>query len=274
MESIKHKTISRTASAVLAPFLDKGKAWFTFAEVRRLFPTVTPAAMRVQLKRMADNGLLLRIRPGVYFIIPFEREASSFLPDWHLLAAPLAAGSPHYIGYYSALQLHGLTTQPSLQEQIVVPVQIKKIILRGVTFQFITHNPRHFWGMKKEWADNFNQVFVSDLEKTFIDCLYHPNFAGGVSEIAKAIHAARNKINYEKLLSDILRFDAQVVVKRLGYLLELMQMGKSIVSTLQEHRSSSLAPLDFSIPSRGKIISRWNIRQNIEPETILSALET
>ena len=39
------------------------------------------------------------------------------MPDWHLLTEPLACGE-HYIGYYSALQIHNLITQPSLKEQI------------------------------------------------------------------------------------------------------------------------------------------------------------
>jgi len=36
----------------------------------------------------------------------------------------------NYIGYYSALQIHNLITQPSLNEQIVVSEQLKPSILK------------------------------------------------------------------------------------------------------------------------------------------------
>lgn len=46
-------------------------------------------------------------------------------PDWHLIAEYLAQHADHYVGYYSALQIHNLITQPTLKEQIVVSKQIR-----------------------------------------------------------------------------------------------------------------------------------------------------
>ena len=37
------------------------------------------------------------------------------------------------------------------------------------------------------WIDNFNKVLCSDLEKTFLDCLFKPDYAGGIVEVARAI---------------------------------------------------------------------------------------
>ncbi|MDR1883698.1 MAG: hypothetical protein LBR26_13080, partial [Prevotella sp.] len=80
--------------------------------------------IRILAKRMTDEGLLMRIRDGIYYIIPYEQNSATFMPDWHLLAEPLTAQN-HYIGYYSALQIHQLITQPSIKEQIVINRQIK-----------------------------------------------------------------------------------------------------------------------------------------------------
>ena len=49
------------------------------------------------------------------------------------------------------------------------------------------------------WIDNFNKVKCSDLEKTFIDCLFMPNYAGGIVEVARAIYISKDKINFDKL---------------------------------------------------------------------------
>jgi predicted transcriptional regulator of viral defense system len=224
---------------------------------------------------MTDEGLIMRVRDGVYYIIPFEQDSATFMPDWHLLAEPLV-GQMFYIGYYSALQIHQLITQPSLKEQIVVNRQIKSSEkeIKGVRFQFIYHNEKHFFGYKKVWIDNFNRVFCSDLEKTIVDCLYKPNYAGGIVEVAKAIYMAKDKINCEVLLKYALQFDAQVVIKRLGYLLELLKIETPIIAALQKERSASIALLDTEAPKNGKILARWNIQQNADIETVKSSILT
>ncbi|MFV0469125.1 MAG: hypothetical protein ACK5MK_09400 [Dysgonomonas sp.] len=114
---------------------------------------------------MVNEGLLLRVKDGVFYIIPYEQDSLNYIPDWHLLAEP-SAGKHYYIGYYSALQIHNLITQPSIKEQIVVDRQIKPSIveIKGTKFQFIYHNPKHFFGYKKTWIDSFNKVLCSDLE--------------------------------------------------------------------------------------------------------------
>ncbi|MDR2384946.1 MAG: hypothetical protein LBD80_04695 [Tannerella sp.] len=198
------------------------------------------------------------------------------MPDWHLLAEPLTRGGEYYIGYYSVLQIHQLITQPSLKEQIVVKKRIKpaETEIKGVKFQFIYPNDKYFFGYRKTWIDNFNKVYCSDLEKTFVDCLYKPDYMGGIIEIAKAIVMAKDKINFDTLLKYVLQFDAQVVIKRLGYLLELLQIETPIIETLFKERSSSIALLDTDASKEGKVLSRWNIQQNIDIETIKNVILT
>lgn len=275
MQDIKHKNISNTESKILKTFIDRSKNWFSLVDADRYLPELAGNPIRIHLKRMTDEGLIMRVRDGIYYIIPFEQDSETFMPDWHLLAEPLV-GQNFYIGYYSALQIHQLITQPSLKEQIVVNKQIKpkEKEIKGVKFQFIYHNEKHFFGYKKIWIDYFNKVYCSDLEKTIIDCLYKPDYAGGIVEIAKAIFIVKEKIKYDTLLIYALQFDTQVVIKRLGYLLELLQIDTSIIETLQKNRSNAVALLDTEAPKNGKILSRWNIQQNIEIETIKSAILT
>jgi predicted transcriptional regulator of viral defense system len=64
------------------------------------------------------------------------------------------------------------------------------------------------------------------------------------------------------------------VIKRLGYLLELLNIETSIIKILLNHRSASIALLDTETPRSGKILSRWNIQQNIDIETIKNSILT
>jgi predicted transcriptional regulator of viral defense system len=227
---------------------------------------------------MTKRGLLMRLKAGVYYIIPYEEDAESFMPDWHSVAEYLvsSASGRHYIGYYSALQIHDLISQPSLKEQIVVSKQIRpsKIKIKNVRFQFIYHNEKHFFGAKKIWIDSFNQVSCSDLEKTFIDCLFKPEYAGGVVETARAIYASREKIKFDKLLDYAVRFASQAVIKRLGFLLEILDFNHEIIGELERIKTASYVVLDTELPRAGKRISRWSIQQNLETETIKSAIYT
>jgi len=232
--------------------------------------------MNQLLSDMTMRGLLMRIKDGVYYIIPFEKDPESFMPDWHLLTENLVNGIDHYIGYYSALQIHNLITQPSLKQQIVVAKQIRPSIInvKKVPFQFIYHNPDHFFGVKKMWVDNFHKVKCSDLEKTIIDCLFKPDYAGGIVEIATAIYISRDKIQYDKLLAYAQQFNSQAVIKRLGFLLESLEINQPITKELRKRRTASYVVLDTELPKDGKLLSKWSIMQNIDIETIKSAIFT
>jgi len=273
---MKQKNISYQSNNLLAFFLSKGKLCFTYLEALEALQDIAPNATRQLISDMVKRGLLMRIRNGLYYIIPFDQNPETFMPDWHLLASPLTKGYEYYIGYYSALQLHQLITQPSLTEMIVTNHQLKPSVIkvRDVTFQFIYHNKTHFFGTTEIWADSFDKVMCSDLEKTFVDCLFKPEYGGGIVEIGKALFQARTIIDFEKLLDYCKQFSSQAVIKRLGFLLELLKIGEPIIEKLQDLKTTSYILLDTEMEKDGKNLSRWNIRQNVDSETIENALLT
>jgi len=273
---MKTKLISTQPSEILAHFNQMGQDCFDYSEAQLALPNSSSNALKELLSVMVKRGLLMRLKKGLYYIIPYEKDADSFMPDWHIVASHLTKENEYYIGYYSALQIHNLITQPSLKEQIVVPKQIRpsKIKIKNVDFQFIYHNKKHFFGSKKIWIDSYNKVLCSDLEKTIIDCLFKPDYAGGIVEIAKAIHNSKENIQFDKLLEYAERFQSKAVIKRLGFLLELLEIKTNIIPKLRKLKTASYVLLDTELPKSGKLISRWSIQQNLETETIKSAIYT
>jgi predicted transcriptional regulator of viral defense system len=273
---MKNKYISIQSGALLSHFLEKNQDRFGYQEAFTALPNSKEGAVRELLSDMTRRGLLLRLRKGTYQIIPYEQDAATYLPDWHLTAAGVVKDADYYIGYYSALQLHNLITQPSLKEQVVVPKQLRPstLTIQNVTFQFIYHNPTHFFGAKKMWIDNFHQVLCSDLEKTFVDCLFKPDYAGGIVEVAKALNTAKRQLQFDKLLTYVERFQSKAVSKRLGFLLELLDIDTPIIDALQKAKTASYVPLDTELPKSGPMISRWSVQQNLDTETIKSAIYT
>jgi predicted transcriptional regulator of viral defense system len=273
---MKYKYISTQSNELLSYFNEQNRNCFDYSLAFKALPDAKASAVRELLSDMTRRGLLMRLKAGVYFIIPYEQNAEHFMPDWHLIAEHLVNNAKYYIGYYSALQIHSLITQPSLKEQIVVSKQIRpsEIKIKEVTFQFIYHNDKHFFGAKKMWIDSFNKVLCSDLEKTFIDCLFKPDYAGGIVEVARAIYTSKDNIDYDKLLEYARKFDSQAVIKRLGFLLEILDINTHIMVELKQMKTDSYVVLDTELPNTGKRISRWSIQQNLETETIKSAIYT
>jgi predicted transcriptional regulator of viral defense system len=275
-ETMKHKLISTQSSEILTHFHALGQEWFDSSEALAALPHSSPGAVNELLSDMVRRGLLLRLKQSLYCIIPYNQDPETFMPDWHLLAEPLSNGTNHYIGYYSALQIHQLITQPSLKEQIVVAQQIKPshLKIKDVHFQFIYHNEQHFFGSKKIWIDAYHKVWCSDLEKTLVDCAFKPEYAGGIVEVAKALALAKDRIDFDKLIDYTLQFNSQAVIKRLGFILETLNLDRGTIRLLQKLKTNSYVLLDTELPKSGKRLSRWSIQQNLETETIQSALFT
>lgn len=274
--TIRNKHISRKSNELLSYFNERERFCFGYTEAFSALPKSGKSAVKELLSDMTKRGLLMRLKEGVYYIIPYEQNAESFMPDWHLIPEYIVKDAKYYIGYYSALQIHSLITQPSLKEQIVVSKQIRPSVIKikNIPFQFICHNTDHFFGIKKVWIDNFHKVQCSDLEKTIIDCLFKPDYAGGIVEIARAISISAKQIKFDKLLEYATRFKSQAVIKRLGFLLELLEINNPIMEKLVEEKTASYVLLDTELPKSGKMISRWGIHQNLETETIKSAIYT
>ena len=268
--------ISTKSNNILTYFNKLEQDCFVYAEAEKVLPDSSNSALKELLSDMVKRGLLMRLKKGMYYMIPFEKDAASFMPDWHIIAGHITKGEAHYIGYYSALQIHNLITQPSLKEQIVVQKQVRPslIKIKNIEFQFVYHNEKHFFGAKKIWIDSFNRVLCSDLEKTFIDCLFKPDYAGGIVEVARAIYTSKDKIKYDKLFEYAERFKSQAVIKRLGFLLEILEIETDITTKLNNLKTASYVLLDTELPKSGKMISRWSIQQNLETETIKSAIYT
>ena len=270
------RTISKQEGILLQHFNQKNQTCFTTTQAAELYTSLSKNNIHKILSHMTQKGLLMRIKEGLYCIIPYEQDPLSFIPDWHLLVPYLVKNDHYYIGYFAALQIHQLNTQPSLKEQIVVNYQIQPatITIKDIPFQFIYHNSKHFFGYQKTWVNSFHQVNCSDIEKTILDSLFRPKYSGGITEVAKALYLAKDKIDMHKLFAYTQNFQSQAVIKRLGFILETLAIRDPILEKLRPTKSASIIPLDPEIPPMGKIVTRWSIQQNIDTFTLQSSIYT
>jgi len=248
---------------------------FALAQLAAYFGKMSKADYEF-VEDLARKGWLTQLKPGLYALNPREEQKLKYMPNWHKVAEALAYPRDYYIGYYSALQIHELITQPALREYLVMTEQVSPKIRRilDVPFEMICLKENRFFGYKKTWINDHDKVYCSDLEKTIIDCLSKPKYAGGIEGIVKAMDKARNKIKANTLVEYAIKFDAQSVMKRLGYVLDLMELFPTEQNILLELISDSYTKLDPSIKIKGRYHRKWRIEDNVDIKELLQTTRT
>jgi len=250
---------------------------FTFQDVLLEYPDANRIYLSRVLSGMVKNGMLIKLNRNLYHIVPSSADPKKYIPDWHLVARYLMKGKKYYIGYYSAMQVHGLITQPSVKEIIVTNFQVKPAIkkIRGIEFQFVYHIEPRFFGFKNTWIDKHNKVMVSDLEKTFIDALTRPHLSGGLVEIGKALYESKEKIDCQKLVHYLNRNKIEATKKRFLFLVDLLGLtwSNNYVEMLKK-MGPSFPVLDTTGPNQGRKDSRFGLKINIDVSTIKNSIFT
>jgi predicted transcriptional regulator of viral defense system len=250
---------------------------FTYKDVLREYPNTHKIQLSKILAGMVEKGMLIKLNRDLYHIVPTNLDANSYIPDWHLVAKYLMKGKRYYIGYYSAMQIHGLITQPSLTEIIVTDLQIKPSVkkIQGTKFQFVYHTKERFFGYENVWINQNEKVSASDLEKTLVDAVTRPHLCGGLVEIGKAIHESKGKVDEQRLIDYFTRNNNYAAKKRYLFLIDLLGMEwTSYHEGMLKNTGTSYPLLDTSGPDQGRKDSRFGLKINIDTETIKNSIYT
>ena len=86
-----NKYISAQSNDLLNHFIRSGKECFYFTEALSAWPDSNRKTVRALLSDMVRRVLLLRLNRGLYYVIPFEKDSESFMPNWHLVAENLVS---------------------------------------------------------------------------------------------------------------------------------------------------------------------------------------
>jgi len=269
------KALGEVEARLLASLASQNKLIFTIKEAQTVTGSSMPAVHSL-VSGLVKKKWLIRLVQGKYLIVPLEAgEEGEHTENWFVIAKNLIEPKPYYLSHYSALDIHEMLSQPALTVYISSPIRrISKQIL-GATFRFIFTKQEDLWGIEESWVTSTQQVKVSDLERTIIDCLDRPDLCGGISEAAKGIWMKRNEIDYQKLVDYAKKYDKKSVIKRLGFILDIYSLGnETSLSNLKKELTSSYTLFDPSLPASGKYKSSWKVRANIEPEELIEITKT
>ncbi|MBU4241351.1 MAG: hypothetical protein KKE43_07625 [Actinobacteria bacterium] len=262
------KSLGRSSSRLLIALAENDRNVFSFRDAVGILKS-NDAATRKLMSDLVKRKWIIQLSRGRYLVVPLSAgEKAEVSENWYVIAKYLVQPRPYYISHYSAMEIHRMTTQPISTVFVSAPHRKKDVLALGATFHFVSLVPSRMWGTTGEWATSTERVEVSDLERTIVDSLNNPRLCGGVSEIAKGIHARKGDIDYVKLLEYIERFGSNAVAKRLGFLMELYGMNNETVERLRRVSNLSYVLLDPSLPAMGRHWHRWRLRLNVNPEEL------
>ena len=217
--------------------------------------------------------MLCKITRDNYHIIPLNADPETYAPDGHQVAKYIMQNKEYYIGYGSAMKIHGLTLQSELKEYqlkeyVVTKKQIKPAMRSawGVTYQFIKHDATRFFGFNSIWINQLEKAMVSDLERTIVDIATKPQFSGGIVEVGTAIFQAKDRTDHEKLFYYFARNMNKSAKKRFLFLTDLLGLEWTTDhERMMEELGPGISLLDPAAPDQGRKMRKFGLKINVDP---------
>jgi predicted transcriptional regulator of viral defense system len=240
------------------------KRFFTIEEARQILGHQKEDPTSQFLERLRNKGWIMRIKRGVYVTVPLSAGEETN-PQVHEFHVAMHLVSPAAIAYWTALNHHGMTEQLPrtvfIATNHLVRYPPKEVL--WFSYKIVSLRTHRYFGIVQDWVEDgpFN---ITDKEKTIIDGLDLPENVGGVGEIAKALRTSWNQLNRDKLFQYAVRIGNAAVVKRLGFLLETLQLDEPEPLRREAQRSKGYPLLDPRLPRKGKHSRRWGLLVNVE----------
>ncbi|RJQ16845.1 hypothetical protein C4573_02155 [Candidatus Woesearchaeota archaeon] len=226
---------------------------FTLTDVKAITKNYQVAKNTIQ--RLLAKNYIKRIHKGLYHIVPFGDE--QYVPDPILVASRLR--KKYYFSLVTALQIHDLAES----QNIYIASDVNKK-LRIYNRDYYIYKTKSFFGVEERVIGN-QKVKVSDMERTFLDCLLHLELLGGLDNFLAIGKDAT--VNQSKLVDYIKNYRLKKLYSLAGYALEQLQADEKTLEKLEKklgkkvyyiEKKSRYAQLvdRFKKP---KLIKRWNL---------------
>jgi len=210
------------------------------------------------IENLVQKKLLSRIERGKYCRYSFR--------DENVIGYKLSEDSA--IGYWSALNKHGLTEQ--FPNSIFIQTTKRKAdkSVFGVAYKFIQVSKSKITGIEKLGFGNHTYQ-MTDVEKTIIDCFDLPQYSGGYAELIRAFNQAN--LNSEKMITYCKAINNIAIIKRMGYLAELLDKKgmKSFINFALKEVNEKYNLFDPFGIEEGEFVNKWRLRLNLSSEEIL-----
>lgn len=244
-------------------------------DVGDLTPTIRQMRGRGELTQL--DGLHDLYQVTVPYAAPGAGDERETLFEAHPYAA---------LSHLSALMFHGLTEQMSKVLMATIPADGRGGLLpmgtdpadwkevpaphgrtpdtiHGRSVDWILVKPERFFGFAEYQPLGYPLRYTTP-ERTLIDGLLHPDLCGGIVNVLNAWRLAQDIIDLDTLLASVERFDADVLRRRVGYVLDQLGIAHPMADRWRANaRRGKVSCLVASSSSFAATYDeRWNLSLN------------
>lgn len=260
----KRKGLSERESYLLSYLSEKRKSIFSLHDVMTVLRCSYDNA-KVIADRLKKKKWIIRVAKGKYLIVPLAAGVKGEYIEHEFVLASLIA-EPCYIAYWTALNHYGFTEQVPGTVFVATKKKVNDREIFGAKYKFVFVSAHKFFGFREIPISSY-KVKISDEEKTIIDCLDKPRYCGGIEEVVKSVHYAKDEIDFAKLATYALKMKNNAVVKRLGFILDFLGL-ESNAKSLEKKISASYSILDPTKEKKGKLNSKWKLLINVSEDDL------
>jgi len=213
-------------SKLLLTLEEKEQSVFTIDNAKNILKTTDSSVWDI-LNGLVQKKRIKRIERGRYLLIPARAGVEGYWSEYPWVIVPNLIDE-YYIGFWTAMNYWDMTEQIPNTVFIATTKRKRNLEFGNQKFQFVTLSKKKFFGFVRE-KTNKNEFFnISSREKTIVDGLMHPEYCGGIVEVTKSMWNSRKEVNWQIVYEMAEKVEINVVLKRLGYLLSILDIEKNI----------------------------------------------
>ena len=245
---------------------------FTHEEFARSRGGGSPRTVDSLLRKHAARGRIVRIRRGLYGVLPAGAKGGTVEIDPYLVATKTADDAA--VSHHAALQFHGRVYSVWNRVTFFTRRSIRPFRL-GATELTPVKPPRSVAGLPDMGggielvSHGGGEVRVTTCERAMVDMLHSPELGGGWEEIWRSLEMVEF-FDLDAVIFYTLALSTAVTAARVGFFLEQHRDDLFVedrhLETLEAHRPSQNRYLDRS-REPGKLVGRWRL---IVPERVLN----
>jgi predicted transcriptional regulator of viral defense system len=223
------------------------------------------------LRRYVAEGRLLRVRSGLYSVVPRGTDAAAAPVDAYLVASKLAPDAT--VAYHAALQFWGKAYSVWQRFHFLTETSTRALRFRGLEFVPVKV-PLALRGLPASDALVTEQrhaggiVRVTALERTLVDVLDVPAHGGGWEEVWRSLEMVEF-FDLQAVTAYAVKLRSALTVARVGFFLEQHREALMVedrhLEPLRQLRPRQ--PRYFDARRKpGKLVASWNL---IVPDDVI-----
>ena len=225
----------------------------------------SPSTRKTLLARRQKAGDIVRIRRGLYAVVPVGTTAKTAPVDPYLVTACMAADA--VLGYHTALEFHGKAHSVFGVFRYLTNGAARAVTFRSYRFEPVLF-PKALRDGKREMFDVRRMdrsglpIHVTSLERTLVDVLDRPDLGGGWEEIWRSLESVEF-FDLDKVVEYALLLGNSTTVAKVGFFLEqhreVLMVEDAHLQPLKQHKPKQPHYLERSGNRSGRLVADWNL---------------